>query len=106
MPERRASSNKVPLTDLIGDLWNASCALDSGGGKEMGISYFCTCQSFKSRLQEQGEVSINFQELWLSMSVSKLKGVPSGPTLRALAVARTQSNQGYTHAAQRHQWGV
>lgn len=58
MPEKRASSNKVPSTDLTGDLWNANCALDSGA-KEMGISDFCTCQSFKSRLQEQGKVNIN-----------------------------------------------
>lgn len=105
MPERGASSDKVPSSDLIGELWKASCTLDSGA-KEMGISYLCTCQSLKSCLQERGEANINSKELWLSMSVSKAKGGPIGQTVRGLAVVRTQSNQGYTHVAQRHQWGV
>lgn len=60
-----------------GKLWKASCASESGA-KEMGIAYYCACQSFvRGNPQEEGsEVDINSKELWLSMPMSKAKAGP------------------------------
>lgn len=89
MPKKITSSQFHRLVSS-GKLWKASYAIESGA-EEMGISCYCTCQSFvKNHPQEEGrEVDTN------SMPVSKAEAgsTSQGQTLRAPTAGYCQDTE-------------